>query len=105
MAILSRTERAMVRSMCGVKLVDRKNTEELMEMLGLKETLDRMAKANGVRWYGHVIKRGDDNILKKAMMIEANGKRKRGRPKMTWRQVEESVKKVGSKIERDGGKV
>ena len=105
MAILSRTERAMVRSMCGVKLVDRKNTEELMEMLGLKETLDRMAKANGVRWYGHVIKRGDDKVLKKAMMIEVNGKRKRGRPKMTWRQVEESVKKVGSKIERDGGKV
>ena len=34
-----------------------------MEMLGLEETLDRMAKANGVRWYGHVIQwrtqRGD----------------------------------------------
>ena len=49
MAILRRTKRAMVRSMCGVKLVDRKNMEELMEILGLKKTLDRMAKANGVR--------------------------------------------------------
>ena len=39
MTILRRTERAMVRSMCGVKLVDRKNTEELMEMLSLKKTL------------------------------------------------------------------
>ena len=76
MEILSRTERAMVRSMCGVKLVDRKNTEELMEMLGLKETLDRMAKANGVRWYGHVIRREDDNTLKKSMMMEVNGQRK-----------------------------
>ena len=38
MAILRRTERAMVRSMCGVKLVDRKNTEELLEVLGLKKT-------------------------------------------------------------------
>ena len=37
MAILKRTERAMVRSMCGVKLVNRKNTDKLMEMLGLKE--------------------------------------------------------------------
>ena len=46
-----RTESAMVRSMCGIKLVDRKNMEELMEMLGLKETLNRMAKANGVRWF------------------------------------------------------
>ena len=99
-AILRRTERAMVRSMCRVKLVDRKEMEELMEIVGLKETLDRMAKANGVRWYGHVIRRDDDNILKKAMMMEVNGKRKRGPPKMTWRkQVEESVKKVGLKIE------
>ena len=100
MAILRRTERAMVRSLCGVKLVDRKNTEELMEMLGLKKTLDRMAKANGVRWYGHVIRREDDNTLKKAMMMEVYGQRKRGRPKMTWkRQVEESVKKAGLRIE------
>ena len=59
-----------------------------------------MAKANGARWYGHVIRREDDNILKKAMVMEVNGQRKRGRPKMTWkRQVEEGVKKVGLKIE------
>ena len=50
MEILKKTERAMVRSMRGVKLMDRKNMEELMEILGLKETLDRMAKANGVKW-------------------------------------------------------
>ena len=31
MAIFRRTERAIVRSMCGVKLVDRKNTEELAD--------------------------------------------------------------------------
>ena len=69
-------------------------------MLGLKEKLDRMAKANGVRWYGHVITRDDDNVLKKARMMEVNGKRKRGQPKMTWsRQVEDSVKKVELKIE------
>ena len=73
MAILRRSERAMVRSMCGVKLVDRKKMEDLIEMLGLKETSDRMAKANGVKWYGHVIRRNDDNMLKKAMIMEVNG--------------------------------
>ena len=100
LGIWRRTERAMMRSMCGVKLVDRKNMEELMKMLGLKETLDRMAKANAVRWYRRVIGRDDNNILKKAMMLEVNEKRKRGRPKMTRRrQVEESVEKVGLKIE------
>ena len=37
MAILKRTERAVVRAMCGVKLMERRRTEDLMEMLGLKE--------------------------------------------------------------------
>ena len=28
-----------------------------MEMLGLNETAVQMAKVNGVRWYGHVLRR------------------------------------------------
>ena len=100
MIILKRTERAMVRSMCGVKLVDRKNTEDLIKMLGLMETLDKMAQANGVRWYGHVVRRDEESILKKAMMLQVNRQRKRGRPKQTWkRQVEESLKKIGLRVE------
>ena len=49
MAILRRTERAMVRVRCGAKLMEKKRTEDLMEMLELKETAVQMAKANGVR--------------------------------------------------------
>ena len=87
--------------------MDRKKMEDVMEMLDLRKTLDGMAMVNGVRWYRHVIRRDDDNILKKAMMLQGNdagnGKRKRGRPKLTWRkQVEENVKKVGLKIEEAG---
>ena len=48
-AILRRTERAMVRAMCDQKVVDRKTTEEQMDMLGLKETIDQLATANGDR--------------------------------------------------------
>ena len=61
-AILRRAERAMVKSLCGVKLVDKKNMEELMEMLGVVATLDRMTKPNGVTWHGHMIQRDDNNI-------------------------------------------
>ena len=68
-------------------------------MLDLKETLDRMTKANVLRWYRHVIRRDDDKILKKAMVMKANGKRKQGRPKMTWRrQRRRDVKKLGLEI-------
>ena len=48
MVILRRTERAI----CGAKLMEKRRTEDLMEMLGLKEIAVQMAKANGVRWYG-----------------------------------------------------
>ena len=96
MAILRRTERAMVRAMCGAKLMERRRTEDLMEMLGLKETVVQMAKANGVRWYGHVLRRDDDHVLRKALEFEVKGKRKRGRPRKTWRsQVEKESRSVG----------
>jgi len=36
LAILRRTEKAMIRGMCGVKLMDKRNTEELITMLGGK---------------------------------------------------------------------
>ena len=78
MAILRRTERAMMRTMCGAKLMEIKRTEDLMEMLGLKETVVQMAKANGVRWYGHVLRRDDGHVLRKALEFEVRGKRKRG---------------------------
>ena len=48
-AILRRMERAMVRAMCDQKVVDRKTTEEQMDMLGLRETIYRLATANEVR--------------------------------------------------------
>ena len=78
LAILRRTERVMVRAMCGVKLMEKKRTEDLKEMLGLKEKALQMAKANGVRWYGHVLRRDDGHVLRKALEFEVRGKRKRG---------------------------
>ena len=40
--ILNRTDRDYGEAMCGVlKLMDKKTTEELKDMLGLNETLDK----------------------------------------------------------------
>ena len=47
-AILRKTESAMVRAMCVQKVVDRETTEEQTNMLGLRETIDRIATANEV---------------------------------------------------------
>ena len=52
-----------------------------IDLLGLKETVVQMAKANGVRWYRPVLRRDDGHVLRKAMEFEVKGKRKRGRPR------------------------
>ena len=48
MAILRRIEKAMMRAMCGVKLIERRRSQELMSLLGLKDTLDGLGRASGV---------------------------------------------------------
>ena len=96
--ILRRTERAMVRKMCGVKLADKKNTKELMERLSLKETIVEVVKRSSLRWMGHVIRRDKDEPVKRVWNLEIAGKRERGRPKMTWKDM---VKKESRKIGLD----
>ena len=56
---MNRTEMSMVRWMCGVKLNERKKSEELRELLGL-EPVSLMIKKSRLRWFGHV-ERKDDN--------------------------------------------
>ena len=71
-----------------------------MDMLGLKETVEGLARANGVRWFGRVLGRDEESVLRKALYFTVDGQRKRGRPKQTWRkQVEEEIKTVGLKGE------
>ena len=54
----------MVRAMCGAQLKDRRRSMDLIFMLGLNETVDQLAMANSVRWYGHVLRREDVHVLK-----------------------------------------
>ena len=78
MAILRKTEKAMIPVIGGEKLLDQRNSEELM--LGVKEFLERMAKASSMRWYGYVLKK-DENVTVKVLKFEVSGSR--GRPKQT----------------------
>ena len=60
----------------------------------IKKSLDRMAKASSRRWYGHVLRKEDENVVVKALKFEVSGSRGRGRPKQTWKkQVENEMKK------------
>ena len=94
--LILRTERAVVKAMYSQK----KTTEEQIDRLRLKETIDWLATANTVRWCGHVLRRDDDSVLRVALDLEVSGKRNRGRPIKTWKkQVEEETEKIGLKKE------
>jgi len=69
----------MVRWICGVKLKDRLRSKELRERLGI----DDIALVLQQRWYGHLLRKDDDDWVKKCMEYEVQGPR----PKRTWREV------------------
>ena len=73
----------------------------LMFMLGLNESIDQLAMANCVHWYGDVLRREDYHVLRMALDdIYIEGQWKKWRLKKTWKkQVEEESVKVGLKRE------
>jgi len=75
---LQRAEMRMVRWMCGVKLKDRLPSKELRERLGVDD-IALVLQHNRLRWYGHVLRKDDDDCVKKCMEHEVEGSRPRGR--------------------------
>ena len=99
MGRFERTEMRMVRWMCGVSLRDKFTSDELRERMGIEPVLD-FVKRSRLRWMGHVLRKSDDDEVKKCFELEIPGKGMRGRPKKTWRQVlERDMKEVGLKKE------
>ena len=86
----------MVRAMCGVQLKARKRSTNLMLILGLNETIDQLVMASCFHCYGHVLRRVDGHVLRRALDFNCEGQRKKCRQERTWKkQVEEESVKVG----------
>jgi len=83
----------MVRWMCGVKQ-DKVPSKGLRERLGLDDII-LVLQQNRLQWYGHVLRKEDNDWVKKCMEYEVEGARPKGRPKKTLRQiVEKTVRHV-----------
>ena len=67
MAILRRTEKSIIKAMCGVKIIEKRKSQELMSLLGLKDTFDGLARESGVRWYRHVLRMDNGDVLRRAL--------------------------------------
>ena len=58
----------MVRWMCGIKLKDRLPSKELKERLGI-DVIALVLQQNRLRWYGHVLRKEDNDWVKKYMKL------------------------------------
>ena len=63
--------------MCGVKLIEKERSQELMSLLGLKDALE-LAWASGVSWYRDVLRRDNGNVLRRVLEFEVAGRRGSG---------------------------
>ena len=92
---LERTERMMVRWMCGVSLKDRKRSEDLYNLLGINCVAD-VVRRGRLRWFGHLERKSVDDWVSACRGLVVEGTRGRGRSRKTWEQcVRDDMKLLG----------
>jgi len=69
---LQRAEMRMVRWMCGMKLQDGITSKGLRERLGLDHIISVLQR-NRLQWYGHVLRKKENDWVKKCMEYEVEG--------------------------------
>ena len=82
---LERTERMMVRWMCGVSLKDRKRSEDLYNLLGINRVAD-VVRGRSLRWFGHLERKSVDDWVSSCRRLVVEGARGQGRSRKTWEQ-------------------
>ncbi|XP_076938837.1 uncharacterized protein LOC143607188 [Bidens hawaiensis] len=78
-------EMRMLRWMCGHTRLDRIRNEVFRERLGIVSILEKI-KEGRLRWFGHVKRRPTTAPVRVVEAFIVEGKRSRGRPKLTWDQ-------------------
>ena len=92
---LERTERMMVRWMCGVSLKDRKRSEDLYNLLGINCVAD-VVRHGRLRWFGHLERKSVDDWVSACRGLVVERTRGRGRSRKTWEQcVRDDMKLLG----------
>ncbi|KAI5707701.1 hypothetical protein M8J77_008053 [Diaphorina citri] len=85
----------MLRWMCGVTRKDRIRNERIRGTVKVGP-LGQKIQESRLRWFGHVERRDEEYVGKRVESLGIGGKRRRGRPKMRWRdKVEEDLREKG----------
>ena len=71
-----RAEMQMIRWMCGILLKDKRTNEEMRRLVGV-EPIITFIRSGRLRWYGHVMRKGDEDWVKKCMEYRVEGRNRR----------------------------
>ena len=68
---------------------ERISSEELRQRLDVEGIMDVIRRGR-LRRYGHVMRKQDEDWVKKYISMEVDGMKPRGRPKLTWMDTAKS---------------
>ena len=66
--------------------MERRESEDIRKMCGICSIKEKAREAR-LRYYGHVVRRDDDEPVKKAMRMPVRGRRNVGRQRIRWSDV------------------
>ena len=91
------TDNKWVRRIRKVTHEDRRKMKEFREEIGMKKHLTMKVAGSRMRWAGHVQRMVEDRLSKRAWKAEEGGRRKRGRPKLRWKDcVKRDLERAGT---------
>ena len=96
---LERTERMMVRWMCGVSLKNRISSGELNERLGIVGVVE-VVRRGRLRWFGHLERKDTGDWVSNCRNFQVAGVKAHGRGRKTWGEcVKNDLKSLGLRPE------
>ena len=88
-------EMRMLRWMCGVTKLEKIRNERIRGTTKVGG-ITKKVQERRLKWYGHVMRREEHYVGRRAMEMKVQGRRKRGRPKRRWLdKVKDDIKEKG----------
>ena len=80
---LETTEIKMLRRMLHVTLKDRMRNEDVRRT-AVASSVASVIEVNKLRWYGHMLRKSEDEVVRQAWEVPVKGERSRGCQPMRW---------------------
>ena len=81
---LETTEMKMLRRMLDVTLKDRMRNEDVRRRTTMTLSVVSVIEVNKLRWYGHMLRKSEDEVVRQAWEVPVKGERSRGCQPRRW---------------------